>query len=273
MHLMRKKGKVLKNNPDLRKVLPSILFFLTLCVYQQELNAQVLNVERVRAERGVEKKWEGELQFDVALDKNRETVLNLGNQANIAYFSKRNTYMLLNSIDFVSVDSDDVVSKGFFHLRGTFNSREKWSPEGFVQYQYNQNLGLQDRALAGAALRYTFLEGGTFTAHINTGLMFEREVWKTDEDPRTDKSLVKNTFNLVLRGDLTEQVNLLSIGYYQARPDKFFSPRVTTENSLQFSMTQSLVFTFNFTLAFDDDPVIEVPRLNFELKNGILILI
>ncbi len=264
----------MKTCPDLPKLLKFIILFLApafLC--HDKAEAQVLNVERVRAERDKENKWAGELQFDVALDKNRETVLNLGNRANIAHFSKNHTYLLLNSIDFVSVDSDDVVSKGFFHLRGTFNSLQKWSPEGFVQYQYNQNLGLQDRALAGSALRYTFLEGNTFTAHINAGLMFEHEVWKTDEDPRTGKSLLKNTFNLVLRGDLTENINVLSIGYYQTRPDKFFSPRVTTENSLQLNMTRNLVFTFNFTLAFDDDPVIDVPKLNFELKNGILILI
>jgi len=236
-------------------------------------SAQVLNVENVRAGVDSFHTWSGEVKFDVSLDKNRETVLNLGNEANAAYFSRRHTYLLLNSIDFVSVDSEDVVSKGFFHLRSTFFSRNKWSPELFLQYQYNQNLGLQDRAVGGGSVRYTFFNESNFSAHLNSGFMFEHENWNTAEQQKVSNSFLKSTSNIVMRGNLTEQVNLLMIGYYQARPDRFFKPRVISENSLNFKMTERLVFTFNFTLAFDADPVIDIPAVIFQLKNGILILI
>ena len=235
--------------------------------------AQVLNVESVRSDVDSARTWAGEVKFDISLDKNRETVLNLGNEANAAYFSRRHTYLLLNSIDFVSVDSEDVVSKGFFHLRGTFYSRKRWSPELFVQYQYNQNLGLQDRAVAGGGVRYTFLKEPGISGHLNSGVMFEHENWNTAEQQEVSNSFVKSTSNIVMRGKLTDQVNLLMIGYYQARPDRFFTPRVISENSLNFKMSENLVFTFNFTLAFDSDPVIDIPNVTFQLKNGILILI
>lgn len=235
--------------------------------------AQVLNVESVRSDVDSARTWAGEVKFDVSLDKNRETVLNLGNEANAAYFSRRHTYLLLNSIDFVSVDSEDVVSKGFFHLRGTFFSRDKWSPELFVQYQYNQNLGLQDRAVGGGGMRYTFLKRPGISGHINSGIMFEHENWNTPEQQEVSNSFVKSTSNIVMRGNLTDEVSLLMIGYYQARPDRFFTPRVISENSLNFRMSANLVFTFNFTLAYDADPVIDIPNVTFQLKNGILILI
>lgn len=235
--------------------------------------AQVLNVESVRSEVDSARTWAGEVKFDVSLDKNRETVLNLGNEANAAYFSRRHTYLLLNSIDFVSVDSDDVVSKGFFHLRSTFFSRDKWSPELFVQYQYNQNLGLQNRFVGGGGMRYTFLKRPGISGHINSGIMLEHEKWDTAEQQEVSNSFVKSTSNIVMRGNLTDEVSLLMIGYYQARPDRFFTPRVISENSLNFRMSENLVFTFNFTLAYDADPVINIPNVTFQLKNGILILI
>ncbi|MGF1668823.1 MAG: DUF481 domain-containing protein [Balneolaceae bacterium] len=246
-----------------------LCFFITLIPAQ----SQVLNVERVRAEGDTVSHWAGELKFDISLDRNRETVLNIGNEANAAYFSRRHTYMLLNSINFVRVESDDVVSKGFFHLRGTFNRINIWSPELFLQYQFNQNLGLEDRALAGGGIRYTFLQENKFSGHFNAGLMFERERWDVSDGTDITNNFLKNTFNVVLRGDLTEQVNLLTIAYYQARPDRFFTPRVTSENRLNFRMSERLAFTFNFTFTFDADPVIDIPSLTFELKNGILILI
>lgn len=236
-------------------------------------NAQVLNVESVRSEVDSARTWAGEVKFDISLDKNRETVLNLGNEANAAYFSRRHTYLLLNSIDFVSVDSEDVVSKGFFHLRSTFYSRNKWSPELFVQYQYNQNLGLQNRFVGGSGVRYTFLKESGISGHINSGIMMEHEKWDTAEQQEVSNSFLKSTSNIVMRGNLTDDVSLLMIGYYQARPDRFFTPRVISENSLNFRMSENLVFTFNFTLAYDADPVIDIPNVTFQLKNGILILI
>jgi len=72
---------------------------------------------------------------------------------------------------------------------------------------------------------------------------------------------------------LNPQAELLMIGYYQARPDNFFQPRIISENQLNIRISQRLSFAVNFTLNYDFSPVIDVPELTYQLSNGIVISI
>jgi hypothetical protein len=158
-----------------------------------------LNVERVRAEADTTG-WTGEIGADFALNKYNDRVIKVGNQANMAYFSHRHAYMLLSSIDLVNVDGNSLVSNGYVHLRSTLLRKESFSPELFVQYQYNNNLGLRNRALAGGGVQYTFLARPNIRGHISTGLMFEHEEWGVDNNTSVENNLIKSTSNLSIRG-------------------------------------------------------------------------
>jgi hypothetical protein len=232
--------------------------------------SQVLNVERLRGDVDREPGWVGELRFDASLNKYRDQVLRLGNQTNAGYYSEQHAYLLLNSINLVNVDGASVVSSGHVHLRGTFYRTRTWSPELFTQYQYNLNMGMKGRYLAGGAIRYTFINSDDITGHIGTGFMYEYERWDIDESELVEKNLLKSTTNLVIRGLLNPQVELLMIGYYQSRPDNFFQPRIISENQLNIRISQRLTFSVNFTLNYDFNPVIDVPELTYVLSNGIV---
>jgi len=233
-------------------------------------SSQVLNVERNRAD-GNSTGWTGELGTDFSLNKYNDRVIKIGGQANTSYFSDLNSYLLLSSIDLVNVDGNSLVSNGYIHLRSTFLRDNVLSPELFAQYQYNNNLGLLNRALTGAGVRYTFIKREHLRGHFSTGFMYEYEEWGLDNDLRVENQFLKSTSNLVIRGDLNSQTSLTMIGYYQARPGKFFKPRATSENQLNIRMSRSLTFRVNFTMTYDVEPVIDVPNLTYELKNGIVL--
>src|SRR5690625_5410468 len=91
------------------------------------------------------------------------------------------------------------------------------SRELFVEYQYNNNLGLNKRGLAGAGVRYLLVEEGAIRATFSTGFMSETERWKPVEGEMIENTFLKSTSNLALRGQITEDASLLVIGYYQAR--------------------------------------------------------
>ncbi len=248
----------------------TLFFLLILTFLTEQATAQVLNVERVRAEADTTG-WTGEIGADFALNKYNDRIIKVGNQANMAYFSPRHAYLLLSSIDLVNVDGQSLVSNGYIHLRTTLLRKESLSPELFLQYQYNNNLGLRNRALAGGGVQYTFLSRPNLRGHISTGLMFEYEEWGVEDHLSVENSLLKSTSNLSIRGRINPQTSVTVIGYYQARPDNFFKPRATSENQLNINISRNLIFRVNFTLMYDFEPVIDVPNLTYELKNGIVL--
>lgn len=245
------------------------ILLLTLTLFTEITHAQVLNVERVRSDSDTTG-WVGELGFDFSLNKYNDRVIKTGGQANAAYFSDLHQYLLITSLDLVNVDGNSLVSNGYLHLRSTFLRKERLSPELFTQYQYNNNLGLRNRILAGTGIRYTFLDRPNLSGRFSTGVMFEHEEWGLGDDETVENNLIKSTSNLVIRGQLNPQTSLTMIGYYQARPDRFFEPRATSENQLNMRITRNLTFRVSFTMTYDVDPVIDVPNLTYELKNGLV---
>ncbi|WP_165779116.1 DUF481 domain-containing protein [Rhodohalobacter barkolensis] len=250
----------------MRTLLLLFIFFLSL----NTLQAQVLNVERVRADADTTG-WTGELGADFSLNKFNDRVIKVGGQANAAYFSDKHGYLLLTNIDLVNVDGNSLVSNGYVHLRSTLHRKNTLSPEGFVQYQYNDNLGLLNRAIAGVGIRYTFLSQPNLMGRISTGFMYEFEEWGLSDAVTVKNEFIKSTSNIVVRGQLNPQTSLTMIGYYQARPSRFFKPRATSENQLNIRMSRSLTFRVSFSMTYDVEPVIDVPNLTYELKNGIVL--
>lgn len=233
--------------------------------------AQVLNVEKTRTDADTTG-WAGEIGLELSLTKFNDRILEIGNEANAAYLSPKHAYLFLSSTDLVDVDGSPVVSNGYFHFRSTFFRRKRWSPEAFIQYQYNENLGLKNRALAGIGIRFGFLSAPGISGYLATGLMGEYEEWSEGSDSRSiENRFLKSTSNLVLRGELNPRTSLLLTGYYQARPDKFFEPRITSESQLNLQISNALTYKVDFTLVYDTEPVIHTPRITYELKNGLII--
>lgn len=250
-----------------------LLFAFLIFTVPQTIFSQVLNVESFRSEAETDtvKNWGGETLFDVSLSKYNDKVFKLGNETNAVYFSGQHRYLFLTSVELINIDGNSVVSNGYFHLRGTFLEARKWSPELFTQFQYNENLGIKERFLAGVSTRYTFLERPGIRGSAVTGFMYEREKWGTDTQPNVVNNYIKSTSSLVVRGQLSPQAQLLVIGYYQARPSRFFSPRITSENQLNLKISTNLTFRVKFTLTYDSEPVIDIPKLVYELRNGLVI--
>ncbi|HBQ60332.1 MAG TPA: hypothetical protein DD671_12115 [Balneolaceae bacterium] len=232
--------------------------------------AQLLNVEGVRTS-GDSAGWYGELEFDLALKGYNERVLEFTNESNLSYFSDRHAYMLLNSLNFVNIDGNSLISSGYLHLRSTFLRKGKWSPEAFTQYQYNRNLGLNDRALAGAGIKYRFHRSKKWQASISTAFMYEFEEWQLADQPFIKNEYFKSSSNISLRGTFSDTASLLLIGYYQARPDQFFKARSIVETELEMDITKRVAVSISFVASYDAAPIIDIPNLTYELSNGLVI--
>lgn len=245
-------------------------FSVMLFCFTISTQAQLLNVEGVRAS-GDSAGWYGELEFDLALKGYNERVLEFTNESNLSYFSDRHAYMLLNSLNFVNIDGNSLISSGYLHLRSTFLRNGKWSPEAFTQYQYNRNLGLNDRALGGAGIKYRFHRSEKWQASVSTAFMYELEEWQLANQPSIKNEYLKSSSNISLRGKISDTASFLLIGYYQARPDQFFKARSIVETELEMDITKRVAVSISFVASYDAAPIIDIPNLTYELRNGLVI--
>lgn len=247
----------------------TIIILIALTCFNQA-KAQLLNVESVRTNAD-SAGWHGELEFDMSLNRYNERVLQFTNESNLSFFSHQHAYMLLNRLKFVNIDGNSLISSGYIHLRSTFLRNERWSPEIFLQYQYNNNLGLNNRGIAGAGVKYKLFENELWTANISTAVMMEHEVWQLDNQPSIKNDYLKSTSNVSLRGKVSDSSTFLLIGYYQARPDQFLEARSIFESRLKVNITKQVALSVGFTASYDAAPVIDIPSWTYELSNGLVI--
>jgi hypothetical protein len=234
------------------------------------VQAQLLNVESVRANAD-SAGWYGELEFDLSLNRYNEQVFEFTNESNLSYFSDRHAYMLLNKLKFVNIDGASLISSGYVHLRSTLLRNKKLSPEIFTQYQYNNNLGLNNRAIGGAGIKYRFYRTDVWQASISTALMYEFEEWQIGNQPSIKNEYIKNTSNIRLNGKVSENATFLLVGYYQARPDQFFEARSILESKLKMDLSKRVAISIGFIASYDAKPIIDIPQWTYELSNGLVI--
>ena len=246
-----------------------VLVCTLLLFFSAEVSAQILNVERTRS--GADSTgWGGEIGLDLTIEKYNDRVTTAENESALFYTSKNHNYILLSSLEFVDVDGSSIINSGYVHARSTFRSKKRFSPELFLQYQYNNNLGLTNRRLAGTGIRYRFLTSNRLKGTISTGFMAENEEWDPDEGDNIENTFLKSTSNLALRGSVSENASLLLIGYYQARPDKFLEPRATLESQLGVKLSRHITLAVSFVMTNDASPIIDIPKITYELENSLI---
>lgn len=116
-------------------------FLLFVALFFSDLQAQLLNVERIRSDADTTG-WQGDIGFDFSLNRLNDKVFKFQNSTNISYNTSQHSYLFLTNLELVNVDEASLVSSGYFHLRSLFIRDQTFSPELFIQYQYNENLSL-----------------------------------------------------------------------------------------------------------------------------------
>jgi hypothetical protein len=253
------------------RFLNTLRFLATIIIFfiYSDLSAQILNVERTRSNAD-SVGWGGEIGIDLTIEKYNDRVTTAENESALIYTSKKHRYILLSSLEFVDVDGSSIINSGYVHARSTFRAKKKLSPELFLQYQYNNNLGLTDRHLAGTGIRYRFLSTGRLSGTFSTGFMAEFEEWDPEEGENIENTFLKSTSNVALRGSVSENASLLLIGYYQARPDAFFEPRATLESQLGVKLSRHITLAVSFVMTNDARPIIDIPKVTYELENSLI---
>ena len=269
-------------------VIPAAVFLLLFLMLNvvPTTEAQILNIERSRIERDTADFVTGKAGLNFSMfnrnagRNNPNNFLQLTFNGDLAYISKKHTYLFLNYYNYLLVNYDNrelrntVASNGYSHFRVNLLSRRKVSYELFTQYQADMARGLDRRILTGGGVRWLLYRTENTSWFAGTGLMHEHESWKDPEQEGVTRisDLLKSSNYISLRSKLSDHVETNNIAYFQTGYDQQisrFRNRISGDLGLTVRLVGRVSMRTNFNFTYEDRPIVPVTRFIYAITNGL----
>ena len=148
--------------------------FVTSCslllLFTSSANAQIINIDQTDTAAYVKKAaWDGNISLGIEVDKQKATLFDASNFANASLQKYKEFFIVSASERFTYNGDNSFLNKGYIHLRWRHNYKEQLHPESFVQYQWDDALGMVHRFVAGENLRYNFWHRQLNHVGVNSG--------------------------------------------------------------------------------------------------------
>ncbi|MGC4036930.1 MAG: DUF481 domain-containing protein [Chitinophagaceae bacterium] len=253
-----------------------VLLILSICFKSSFSFSQILNIDKTDTDAYVRKPlWNGSIAIGLEVDKQKSTLFDASNFLDGSLQKYHEFYVFSASNRFTYNGPNDFLNAGFAHLRWRHNYKDKWHPETYAQYQWDNGRGMLHRYLIGENLRYNLWRSHEWELSIASGVMYEDEIWTyTAVDsskiptihPNVHSSHVKSNSYIKWDTKISTNSSLAFTVYYQALYNHFFRPRIAT--SIDFNITASKHFTTNlkFNSMYDDAPVVPIFKFYYNLS-------
>ena len=168
-------------------------------------------------------------------------------------------------------EADDVVyvNQSFVHTRVTEELGGPFAAEAFAQAEQNAQRLLQERYLAGAGLRLTFLDTDDARLALGATPMAEYERL-SDETGEPVALRMRLSQYLSLRFQLTEQTAISTIVYVQPTLVGWDDLRVLSDVTLDVELARGIVLRTGAHLRHDSQPPAGIVKTDFEIRNGLV---
>ncbi|MBU2922373.1 DUF481 domain-containing protein [Winogradskyella psychrotolerans] len=243
-------------------------FLLVILVFSLNLTyAQIVNVESLRRISDTSK-WSGSASLDIGLIKNTQSIFKITNNLRLQYNTRKNLYLFINDLKLEQIEDNSFVNKGIQHIRYNRKITERLKLEIFAQSQYDAISDIKFRGLLGLGPRFKLSKSKDYRFYLGTLLMFEHEEAsdKTIDILRDFRGSTYFSFSLYP----VDNISLVSTTYYQPLLKKFSDYRISNQTSLGIKVLKNLLFKTAFTYNFDANPIIGIPKTQYELTNGIV---
>ncbi|GAA4240152.1 MULTISPECIES: DUF481 domain-containing protein [Winogradskyella] len=243
-------------------------FLLVILVFSLNLTyAQIVNVESLRRISDTSK-WSGSASLDIGLIKNTQSIFKITNSLRLQYNTRKNLYLFINDLKLEQIEDNSFVNKGIQHIRYNRKITERLKLEVFAQSQYDAISDIKFRGLLGLGPRFKLSKSKDYRFYLGTLLMFEHEESsdKTIDILRDFRGSVYFSCSLYP----LENISLVSTTYYQPLLKQFSDFRISNQTSLGIKVLKNLLFKTSFTYNFDANPIIGIPKTQYELTNGIV---
>ena len=231
-----------------------------------------INTEAMRSEN-VTDGFINKVNVDFGIEKADAEVIELAATYRVDYFNPTGLHFfsILNYENGYEqekgLDKNQVVNKGFGHLRMTKMISSKLFFEIFTQFGFNDFLLMKDRKLAGSGLRYKMVSNDRMNTFLGIGLMQENEIYDMVNEP--EKKLLRSTNYLRWNINIAENTELYNTVYYQVSSSDINDYRLLYDGSIDFSVNENLSFFIELNYRYDNDPHGNMGKSYIQLNNGI----
>ncbi len=250
------------------------VFFTPICSV-----GQILNAERFYEEVDSLHKVIG--NFDVGYHgiKQKFLIHKIHGRFNVTAKVKQSDLMLVLSNYVLVSEGQQLVNKGFSHLRYRLAPNQKITPEFFTQYQWDGIRGMEKRYLVGSNLRYKLFESPDGMINCGTGLMYENEAWNysgsiLEEYDHVDTlvNVEYLKFNLYFGAyhKLTPHITGGFKCYLQGLPNFDGQNRFAGVANLDYEFNDRFSFSVSYDWFYDNKPIAPIPNLYYSI-NGQLV--
>mgnify|MGYP001262995692 FL=1 len=231
-----------------------------------------INTEAMRSEN-VTDKFINKVNVDFGIEKADAELIELAAAYRLDYFNPTglHVFLILNYENGYEqekgLEKNQVVNKGFGHLRMTKMISSKLFFEVFTQFGFNDFLLMKDRKLAGSGLRYKMVSNDRMNTFLGIGLMQENEIYDIVNEP--EKKLLRSTNYLRWNINIAENTQLYNTVYYQFSFSDINDYRLLYDGSINFSVNEKLSFVIELNYRYDNDPHGNMGKSYIQLNNGI----
>ena len=231
-----------------------------------------INTEAMRSEN-VTDGFINKVNVDFGIEKADAEVIELAAAYRVDYFNPTglHIFFILNYENGYEqekgLEKNQVVNKGFGHLRMTKMISSKLFFEVFTQFGFNDFLLMKDRKLAGSGLRYKMVSNDRMNTFLGIGLMQENEIYDIVNEP--EKKLLRSTNYLRWNINIAENTQLYNTVYYQFSFSDINDYRLLYDGSINFSVNENLSFFIELNYRYDNDPHGNMGKSYIQLNNGI----
>ena len=231
-----------------------------------------INTEAMRSEN-VTDGFINKVNVDFGIEKADAEVIELAATYRVDYFNPTglHIFFILNYENGYEqekgLEKNQVVNKGFGHLRMTKMISSKLFFEVFTQFGFNDFLLMKDRKLAGSGLRYKMVSNDRMNTFLGIGLMQENEIYDIVNEP--EKKLLRSTNYLRWNIIIAENTKLYNTVYYQFSSSDINDYRLLYDGSIDFSVNENLSFFIELNYRYDNDPHGNMGKSYIQLNNGI----
>ena len=244
-----------------------IFFFLFTTFGLHYAYSQIVNVESLRRISDTSK-WSGSTSLDIGLIKNTKSIFRITNKIRIQYNTEKNLYLFINDVKLEKIEANSFINKGIQHLRYNRKLSERLKLEIFTQSQYDAISDIKFRGLLGIGPRFKLSKNNNFRYYLGVLFMYEHEEASNNSTKILNDFRGSTYFSCSLYP--TNNLSIVSTTYYQPLLKQFSDFRISNETSLAFMVLKNLAFKTTFTYNFDANPIIGIPKTQYELTNGIV---
>jgi hypothetical protein len=242
-----------------------IVLIIFLGCFVSQSNAQIINVESKRISTDTVG-FSGKMGISLSASRFTQSYIAAEVASQIQWKTNRNIYLLVGEFEIVNAGGESFNNSGFGHFRYNRKLSEIIRGELFSQIQYNSVTKITKRILNGVGIRLKLSPHETAKIYWGIAIMNEYEELSAPKIINKDFRL-SSYFSFTLTP--VETIIFRNTTYVQPKTEDFKDYRISNNTVLDFGITEQLKFTTVISFLYDSRPPIDVPSINYQIKNGL----